>query len=96
MLRIFQVTGVTGDEIGTIQVSTSLQEGQSQVIVYKEGQATVLPRIILDGDDGTKNLDSQIILQEISLPEARTLEQSLIIANSRPVTKRVTPRGTSK
>ena len=69
-------------------------DGQPQVItVYKDGQAQILPGIILD--EARQNLGSQIIVQEISLPEARNLEQSLII-NPKPLTRRVTPRGTSK
>ena len=85
------------DDISHIQVSTTGSDGQPQVItVYKEGQAQVLPQIVLGDGDGRQDMPSQIIVQEISLPEARNLEQSLIITNPRLVTKRVTPRGTSK
>ena len=91
----FQITGVTGnvDDITHIQVSSGGSGKPQQVIFYKDGEAHLLPSIILE--DGSKNLGSQIVVQEISLPEARNLEQSLVITNTKQVPRRVTPRGTS-
>ena len=79
-----------------IQVSSDGSGKQQQVIFYKNGEAHLLPSILLAG--GGKNLGSQIVVQEISLPEARNLE-NLVIANTNPIPKlprKVTPRGTSK
>ena len=88
---VLQVT-VNADDM-EIQVSTDGSGKQQQVIFYKNGEAHLLPSILLGG--GGKNLGSQIVVQEISLPEARNLE-SLVIGNTNQLPRKVTPRGTSE
>ena len=87
---VLQVT-VNADDM-EIQVSSDGSGKQQQVIFYKNGEAHLLPSILLG--DG-KNLGSQIVVQEISLPEARNLE-SLVIGNTNQLPRKVTPRGTSE
>ena len=86
-----------------IKVTTKDENGQPQVIsVFAEGGSFKgLPQSLLELGEGMNKSTGQrnvpqVIIQEITLPEGMTLDQSLMMPNANVEVKRVTPRGTSK